>query len=381
MLNINPVKNFVYPNLISFASRKAKNKLNYHVNPAKSALKPLNTDTVEFSPKVQTQSLNKSLMEAFDNRQTCRTVHENGEPVRKDLEARLENGLGKFVYKEQTNPQGFIQDIVTRVKTPESIREKATTLLAKMIKEEKRAFDPESTEDIKANIGDIVGGRVILRNPSHENTAKIIDKLIDMVNDEKNPLRITRIENYTHKDLGDEYEYFNPKDLDRLAEAVRNKFGVEPENVTNEKNTGYMALHLDVDFSNDNYRSKNDNYKGEIQIVGDDVSRMKDVEDFCYKLKKGMEIRSGNPAYKAFSDYFLRHIKTKEDKDNFETYTRKAYAIQRMKEPAESKKGKKTYSFPTPEECGMTNVSDKLDFNILYKLKELSDKIYDITKE
>ena len=68
-----------------------------------------------------------------------------------------------------------IQEIVTRVKTPESIREKATTILAKMIKDEKRAFDPESPEDIKANIGDIVGGRIILRNPSHQNTSKIID--------------------------------------------------------------------------------------------------------------------------------------------------------------------------------------------------------------
>jgi len=378
MININPVNNFFKSNVISFA-QKIKNP-----STAKGIyrnLRPLEKDTVSFTSaqNTNTQALNKSLMEAFDNRIACQEVHQNGEPVRKDLEASLKASLGKFIYRESSNPEGFIQEIITRVKAPESIREKATTTLAKMIKEQKRAFDPENPEDIKANIGDIVGGRVILRNPSHDNTAKIIDELIKNVLARK--LKITRIENYTNSELGDQYEYFSQKDLERLKEAVNQTYKTNLEVINNQKNTGYMALHLDVDFSNPEYRTKNNNYKGEIQIVGDDVSKMKDVEDFCYKLKKGMEIRSGNPAYKAFSDYFLKHLNNEEGKEKFEEYTRKAYAIQRMKEPAEAKKGKKNYIFPTATECGVSGIDSGLDFNILYRLKELSDQIYDIIKD
>ena len=378
MLNITPVRNFIKPNILSFGTRKINGVKK--VNHTYTNLQPLSKDTINFT-SAQSQSLNKSLMEAFDNRQACKSVHENGEIARKDLETTLKSYLNEFVYRETNNPTGFIQEIITRVKSPESIREKATTILAKMIKDEKKAFDPESPEDIKDNIGDIVGGRVILRNPSHENTSKIIDKLIKMVKAEKNPLHITRIENYTNKELADEYEYFAQSDLNRLAKAVNDRFGSNLEVINNKKNTGYMALHLDLDLTNDNYKRKNDNYKGEIQIVGDDVSKMKDVEDFCYKLKKGMEIRSGDSAYRAFSDYFLKHIKDEEGKAKFETYTRKAYAKQRMKEPIEARKGKKTYIFPTPDECGIKDLDPKLDFNILFKLKELSDQVYDITKE
>ena len=376
MLNITPVRNFIKSNVIAFRGTNTVEKPSFNGK----NLQPLAQDTVNFSTPT-TQSLNKSLMEAFDNREACLSVHENGEIVKQDLESMLTGSLKEFIYDKDDNPEGFIEKIKTRVKTPQSIREKATTTLAKMIKDDKKAFDPESPEDIKANIGDIVGGRIILRNPSHENTSKIIDKLISLVERRENPLKITAIENYTNSELGDAYEYFSQKDLDRLKESVNNRFHTNLKVKTSEKNTGYMALHLDVDLSSDEYKRKNDNYKGEIQIVGDDVSKMKDVEDFRYKLKKGMEIRSGNPAYKAFSEYFLKNLKDEEGKSKFEDYTRIAYAKQRMKEPGETRKTKSGYFFPTPEECGITDLNSKLDFNILYKLKDLSDKIYDITKE
>ena len=66
-------------------------------------------------------------------------------------------------------------------------------------------------------------------------------------------------------------------------------------------------------------------------------------------------------------------------KEDFDTYTKKAYLLQRLREPVEKKGSKKTYLFPTIEQCGLKGrIPKELDFNNLAKLKAPCDKIYDI---
>ena len=60
-----------------------------------------------------------------------------------------------------------------------------------------------------------------------------------------------------------------------------------------------MALHLDIDLADYEYKAKNNGYKGEIQIVGQDISRLKEVEDFPFSLLAyNMETKlSDRPSY------------------------------------------------------------------------------------
>ena len=441
MLNINPTRNISRQNILNFKGIKLyKSEYNN--------LKPLAKDTVSFRGVEQ---LNAPLLEAFQNLSVCREIFENGKLVENDLRQMLEEIAKPYMYDETENPDGIVQNIETRVKAPNSLREKAVKKLAWAIKNDTtKTFNPESIEDVKKNCGDIIGGRIILRKPSQEETSKIIDSLIKKV--ETGELKITKIENYISGD--EDKEYFKKSDLERLKSAVNSKMGSHIDIEVNEKATGYMALHLDIDLSNDEYRRKNDNYKGEIQIVGYDVSKLKDVEDLCYKLKGNNKIKGGHPAYKPFSDYFnkfinssnlpdnlkqgfetflkynkkfikspqtpdfirdfmkqyaqlfenylnsnglsdedrqnslsyLEHLKNfvtspevSDVKEDFETYTKRAYGLQRLKDPSDIEKAENNeeqYAFPTPEECGIENLPQELDFNNLAHLKQLCDNAY-----
>lgn len=375
-----PISSFIKQNISAyyparkFNTRK-QNLYNY------SSLAPLAYDTVSFKGS---EPLNKSLMDAFDNVSLCQNIHDNGVPVKNSLLYFLKELMKPYMYNPVSNPDGIVQDVITRVKTPDSIREKAASILAWAIKHDTaKTFNPEDIDAIKENCSDIIGGRIILRRPTKDKTSHIIDALIEEVKTDR--LKITRIENYVSTDGKNKYEYFRQEDLERLKKAVHDYQKKNIEVVNNQKDTGYMALHLDVNLSNPEFKSKNDGYRGEIQIVGYDVSRLKDVEDLCYKLKSGKEIKNGHPAYRVFSEYFRKYMDETENpniRKNFEAYTKKAYILQRLKEPTDKKTyGKKEYSFPTPEECNMFEVPNELDFNRLAKLKQLCDEIYEMTQD
>ena len=149
-----------------------------------------------------------------------------------------------------------------------------------------------------------------------------------------------------------------------------------------------MALHLDVDLSDENFATKNDNYKGEIQFVGYDVERLKDVEDLCYKLRHDKALKGGHPAYSAFSQYYKKFSTTgdiekdEELRQNFIEYTARAQIHQRRKEPINAITNEKTKkALPTIEQCGMIGkIPPELDFNRLAVIKKRSDELYEITK-
>ncbi len=383
---------FIRPlNIINTSTNIFRTKENTSTSPfvpsAKSKiLSPLTQDTVSFSGST---ALNHSLLEAFDNYNVCRDISQNAEPAETYLKKTLKNALSEFVESDTNN--GVILPVVSRVKTPDSIREKVASELENIIlKEPYKAFSPNDIEAVKKVCGDIIGSRIILKRSAPEYTSKIIDALIKEV--EAGRLKITKIENYEPDDIEENWKYFQKQDLERLLDAVNSKrkeYGQKPIELNEtHKSTGYMALHLDVDLSNPDFKAKNNNYRGEIQIVGYDVSGLKDVEDFCYKLKSKKDIKSGNLAYKPFVEYFNQNMaKTDEypelDK-NFLEYTRKAYSIQRHKAPMEgkSKARRKYHILPTIEQCGLEGkIPEALDFNKLSKIKHYCDKIYELTSE
>ena len=348
-----------------------------------SNLAPLSKDTVSFT---SSEKLNRSLLEAFDNLDVCKTVYNNADVPSEYLKRVLKESLIPYIVSDR-NPDAPIQRISTRVKTPDSIREKAASRLGSAITSDlKKVFNPSNEDDIKKVCSDIIGARVILRRPDSDKTTRIIDVLIKEVRAGR--LNITKIENYKPVGIPEKWEYFKTKDLERLCEAVNERrFGLPKIKVIQRsKETGYMALHLDIDLSNPEFKSKNNGYKGEIQIVGYDVANLKDVEDFCYKLKSNKDIKSGHVAYKPFSDYFLKLLRSNEYphlEEKFVEYTLKAYLFQRKKEPVgTAHRKKKDNNLPTLADCGMEGkLPQGLDFNILASIKYHCDKIYELTSK
>lgn len=379
MLTINPVK---YNAIANLYQTNARNN-NYNYNMPK--LTPLSADTVSFTGA---RNLNKSLLDAFDNAIVCRQVAQDASLAHTHLHNAMGEALGQYIYS-QDNPDGVIEDIITRVKSPESIREKVASMLEGAITGDiSKVFNPNDGEKIKKALDDIVGTRIIMREAEEEESKKIIDALIPQV--ENGVLKIDKIECYVPKNNRKIPLAFSIKDLKRFKAVVNQKREEEHKPpidiVITPSQTGYTAIHLDVNLSNSEYPAKNDKYEGEIQIIGTDVAKLKEVEDFCYKIKQSKEIKGGNVAYRPFVDYLNRFLNDPNHpsyKNDFAAYTQSAYAVQRSKQHDDDFMTDffASNKLPTLQECGMQDkLPDGLDFNQLSRIKKCCDELYELTK-
>jgi len=389
MLLISPIK---------FSNPFKIQKNNYNkVGFQGSNLKPLAHDTISFSGA---RSLNENLLGAFKNEEQCKEVEINASSARDTLEQNL-NEVFSDIQSNEAN-KGVIFPIQTRIKGWDSIREKTASKLEEAIinHDIDNFINPNKPADIKKIINDIIGARFIVKKADEDANRVIIDRLIELV--EANKLKITSIDVILPENSDDFKPYIKNDDLEELA-AVANIKNKEnhldiPEVKVNpiKSMSGYSAIHIDVDLSDDEMPVKFSDYKGELQIIGGDVAYFKDLEDLCYKLLQNKNIKSGHGAYQYFVNYFennlynranVENIQNLSDKEfkiqrqqDFQEYTRLAYIIQRKKNPQASNYDKG--HFPTLEECGMQDIlPPQLDFNKLMKLKESCDKIYKTTIE
>ncbi len=230
--------------------------------------------------------------------------------------------------------------------------------------------DPNSIAGIKHYAKDIVGARILLRDADPEYTSIIINALKKAVEDGK--LKITSIENNVpdpdklppDKQISD-YLYATDAQLRSLAKASG------AELIKNKSKTGYLAVHINVDLSNKAFERNNgvfNGYSGEIQIIGEDVEKLKDIEDLCYKLKDNKN--AIHIAYKPFREHFLKYY-NESTKDAFDDYTYALYLAQRALKTGT----KRNTVFPTLAELGFdTKLPPELDFNLLRKIKSDCDK-------
>lgn len=231
-------------------------------------------------------------------------------------------------------------------------------------------LDPTGVAGIKHYANDIVGGRILLDESSPEYTGLIIDALKQAVSD--GVLNITSIENNVPdpdklpegKQVS-EYIYATDAQLRSLAKAAGAKL------IKNKSKTGYLAVHINVDLSNkafERFGGIFNGYKGEIQIIGTDVEKLKEVEDLCYKLKDNKN--AIHVAYKPFKDHFQKYY-NESTQDAFDDYTYALYLAQRAIKPGT----RRNQVFPTISDLGFEGkVPPELDFNVLRKLKHSCDK-------
>ncbi len=232
-------------------------------------------------------------------------------------------------------------------------------------------IEPTSIKGVKHYANDIVGARITMKESDPEYTGLVLSALKQAVDD--GLLKITSIENNLPdpkklpqgKEISD-YAYATDSQLRNLAKAA------DTQLIRNKSKSGYIAIHINVDLSSplfSCYKGVFDGYSGEIQILGTDVEKLKDIEDLCYKLKDDKNaIRS---EYKPFKTYFKKYYNA-ETKDAFEDYTYALYLAQRTLPPF----AKHSEYFPSIAELGFEGkVPNELDFNNLKDLKDKCDHV------
>lgn len=278
-------------------------------------LAPLSKDTVSFTGgKKEIRSSNPEEHVGGINKTTAMSIHNDAERAYMYLDQKLDKILGDMVRPE--NSKGSmkpIQSIHSRIKDVDSIIEKSIT----------RKLD--STQEVKEGITDIVGARIVMANTTKGAVDAVINRLTGAV--KNNELKILEIENYrpdpdvdSDDNIIKSYDYASTKALKELKLACDDQLGTSIRKVDEDVPSGYMAIHMLVRLPN--------GFTGEIQIIGREVERLKDIEDICYKVKCGKTVKNIPPKVKKM----LAPLTNKDDvilRKEHNIYTRQAYMFQR----------------------------------------------------
>lgn len=241
--------------------------------------------------------------------------------------------------------------ITARRKHPASISEK----MAQGHLRSKRAA--------KEKINDLIGARIIVSGTSTQEGEYVLDRLTEAV--KKGRFKVKHVKN--HLQENSRLNYVGRKRLDRFVADNRRINGISSCTYTDEpRDSGYLAIHIITD-------DIEDGFNAEIQIMGLDVERFKELEDICYKChaKKGVPKK-----YKQLEDMFKPVQQNPRLQADFIEYTKRAYAYERSK-PFSTGKAKTEY-LPIPPDL---NIPRELDFNNLARTKNKIDKLLKVSPD
>lgn len=219
---------------------------------------------------------------------------------------------------------------------------------------EKMASDSKEDESsARANIQDAIRARVVLKHGTKAEGDKICEQLTDAVS--RGKLEIKEIINYYSDDEG---KYISDKSMNALKTAIDNRYGEDSYTYHDKvKSSGYNSVHIVIKVNKD--------FDAELQIMGREVERLKDVEDVFYKLRHNKNTR---PEYRAIKRQYRSMYSMDNTSliNNLNAYTREAYIAQREKELG-IYKGKEKTEF-VPLDTKKHNLPKIFDFNKIAEL-------------
>ena len=241
--------------------------------------------------------------------------------------------------------------ITARRKSPESIAEK---MGSKGIKSKKAA---------KEQIHDFSGVRIIVSGKDKNAGNYVFDKLADAV--KRGWISISEIEVFHNPELRPPYRYAyaNEANIRKVEKTARKQGAKDFKLVTKSTESGYPAIHMLVNLPN--------NIKGELQIIGLNVLKLKDIEDLCYKVLTNKKL---DTKYSDIETLLEQVRDNPEEYRDFMEYTREAYARERKKEL-----GIETDSdfLHLP---GGTEIPKELDFNNIPIMKKRANETTKLEK-
>lgn len=210
----------------------------------------------------------------------------------------------------------------------------------------------------KDTIRDIIRARIVIDDTQNPQAGKIIcDRLTKAVNEKK--VNIVTIKNYYEMDkkynMGEDMQYIPLPSLLKLDKAVTDSCGISALKSGQTRDNGYNAVHIIFKLGNGFY--------GELQIMGKNVEKMKEIEDILYKIKGNKFV---DAKYEDIKNTYLREIDSKPKKENaLDEYTRLAYNAERLKELGKYTGRERTEFLPLP---GHLKLPEIFDYNNLAKI-------------
>ena len=357
-MNILSVSGIKYP---SYSCEKTSPQKRFGLTMSK----PLAHDVVSFKATPKSMGSRANAI----NMKLAKDIHNDAEKALAYMREKIDKYTFDLV-ADTYNPNNPIEMVKDRVKSPESIIEKAVT----------RNWNTK--QEILKNMTDLAGTKIIMRDGSKEQVNRLLDNLMQGMDD--GALKFIEIENkrplpvYNQYDeIVKSYDYASPRCMAKFQRLASKVAGRDVKLIEENTPTNYMAIHMLMELPN--------GIVGELQIMGHDIALLKDIEDMCYKVKNGKNLpKKYAEVEKALTplkppvlpkngietpEYKEALAKHKFFKEEHLKYTQEAYMQQREKEPRPHKSRKKEIFLKIPE-----FMPKELDFNYLYELKLKCDQ-------
>lgn len=163
------------------------------------------------------------------------------------------------------------------------------------------------------NDNDIISGRIILDNGTKQEGNRVLTRLKNAIKEGR--IEVTEIGLFG---VNTNTDYADNKKVNGILEEM-NTLGKPCQKITNRKANGYHSIIAKVKLE--------DGFTGTLEIMGKEVSKLKDVEDILHSFKKGI------PVDKKYDKLKAEYIKLSDDeKQQLRKYTKQAYISARADE-------------------------------------------------
>lgn len=310
-------------------------------------LQPLKQDTVSFSGKglPHNKKVTNKAYYGGIGPLARKILNEAQEPM-ENFEKTLKDIFSSCCEFEGNVPKHKIGHLKFNKKSEKSLREKM-------------ASNQVLTEDeAKDTIRDIIRARIVIDDTKGNVGGNIAcSKLVKAVG--QNKIKIVNIKNYYEMDKnynqGEDFKYITMSNLLKLDKAITDNCGISALKSGQTRENGYNAVHIIFELE--------DGFYGELQIMGKNVEKIKEIEDVLYKIHSNKVIDSKFAEVQNAYDECIKD-KPKREKELSE-YTRRAFNAERLKELDKYSGDETTEFLPLPKNSKLPEI---FDFNNLAKI-------------
>lgn len=276
-----------------------------------------------------------------------------------DLKGRPKNRvsiLDKLIDRAVFNKQ------IRKIKRDNTLTQAEKDLEISKLRAAKKKFNTDDNFARKF-VDDLSGTRLVVKDPVPENIDKIVNSIAEAIKNDK--IVITEIKNY-YGAGNKSGVYFNENHIAKIKAAVKEKGIIKGIEAPIPKESGYCTVQMKIKHKSGNW--------GELQIRGQHINEIENVEHIVYDLKKDKDIIKGNlELAKLFYPIKKAIKKLSADKySEFQDYIVKKYKFARDKE----------MGIVTEDPILPNGVDKVLDVNNLKVIYEKSQKVkFDLNKK
>lgn len=212
---------------------------------------------------------------------------------------------------------------IRKIKRDNTLTQAEKDLKISELRAAKKKFNTDD-DFARKFVDDLVGTRLVVKDPVPENIDKIVNSLVEAIKNDK--IVITEIKNY-YGAGNQKGVYFNENHIAKIKAAAKDKdITIKSIDAPIPKDSGYCTVQMKIKHKSGNW--------GELQIRGQHINEIENVEHIVYDLKKGKDIIKGNLELAKLFYPIKKAIKklSAEKYSEYQDYVVKMYKFARDKE-------------------------------------------------